>query len=82
MSTGKCIKDGIAKGTTAIKCIEFDSSSTLLWTGDEKVVIIVFMFCASRFSTNPIVHNAPFLYHLKASENRKGVEWVNKMKPV
>ena len=52
MSTGKCIKDGIAKGTTAIKCIEFDSSSTLLWTGDEKVVVIIFMLCSSRFSIN------------------------------
>ena len=42
MSTGKCVKDGISKGTIPIKCLEFDSSGTLLWTGDEKVE---FCFC-------------------------------------
>ncbi|XP_057311161.1 WD repeat-containing protein 13-like [Hydractinia symbiolongicarpus] len=44
MSTGKCTKDGVAKGTTSIRCLEFDLSGTLLWTGDEKGVVTSFIF--------------------------------------
>ena len=41
MSTGMCAKDGVVKGHTAIKCMAFDPTGTLLWTGDEKVENIV-----------------------------------------
>jgi len=44
MSTGKCIKGGIAKGTASIKCLEFDPSGSLLWTGDEKGVVTSYLF--------------------------------------
>jgi hypothetical protein len=37
MSTGKCTKDGVMKGTAPIRCLEFDPSGTLLWAGDDKV---------------------------------------------
>ena len=43
MSTGKCTKDGTSKGASAIRCLEFDPSGTLLWAGDEKVCIVLFL---------------------------------------
>ncbi|XP_065659902.1 WD repeat-containing protein 13 isoform X2 [Hydra vulgaris] len=43
-STGMYAKDGVVKGHTAIKCMAFDPTGTLLWTGDEKGAIVSFMF--------------------------------------
>ena len=37
VSTGKCAKDGVARANASVKCMEFNPSGTLLWTGDEKV---------------------------------------------
>ncbi|XP_066933799.1 WD repeat-containing protein 13-like [Clytia hemisphaerica] len=44
VSTGKCTKDGVAKGTNPIRCLEFDPSGTFLWAGDDKGVLMSFAF--------------------------------------
>jgi len=44
VSTGKCAKDGVAKANAAVKCMEFNPAGTLLWTGDEKGMVMSFLF--------------------------------------
>jgi len=44
MSTGKCTKGGIAKGTAKILCMEFDPTGSILWSGDVKGCIMSYLF--------------------------------------
>ncbi|CAB3998635.1 WD repeat-containing 13-like, partial [Paramuricea clavata] len=43
-STGKCIKGGTGRTTGAVLSLAFDSTGTILWTGDEKGGILAFCF--------------------------------------
>lgn len=42
MSTGKCTKGGSAKVLAAVRALEFDSSGTILWSGDDKGSVFAF----------------------------------------